>query len=204
MNTISMLRRVRLAFLLITALSAQGMAHCDTMDGPVVEAGRRAIAQNDVRYALVWVKPASEQEVRKAFEQTMAVRNAGPAARELADRYFFETLVRVHRAGEGAPYTGLKEEGVEPDPGIAAAEEALHRGSANELADDLATALRARVQEAFHRAHEMQSYQPGDVEAGRRYVEAYVHFIHYVDKAHQTAAPQQGTHGEAAEHHEHK
>lgn len=204
MNTAPLLRRVSLGVLLIAGLTAQGMAHCDTMDGPVVEAGRRAIAQNDVRHALVWVKPAGEQEVRKAFEQTMAVRNAGPAARELADRYFFEALVRVHRAGEGAPYTGLKEAGVEPEPGITAAEEALAQGSANKLADNLATALRARVQEAFHRVHEAQTYQPGDVEAGRRYVEAYVHFIHYVDMVHQTAAPQQETHGKATEHHDHK
>lgn len=204
MNTTPLLRRVSLGVLLITGLTAQGMAHCDTMDGPVVEAGRQAITHNDVRYALVWVKPAGEQEVRKAFEQTMAVRNAGPAARELADRYFFEALVRVHRAGEGAPYTGLKEAGVEPEPGIRVAEEALAQGSANKLADNLATALRAHVQEAFHRVHEAQTYQPGDVEAGRRYVEAYVHFIHYVDMVHQTAAPQQETHGKAAEHHDHK
>ena len=204
MNTITMLRRLSLGILLITGLTAEGMAHCDTMNGPVVEAGRQAIAHNDVRYALVWIKPAGEGELRKALEQTMAVRSAGPAARELADRYFFETLVRVHRAGEGAPYTGLKEAGVAPEPGIAAAEEALHRGSANKLADDLATALRTRVQEAFHRTHERQSYQPGDVEAGRRYVEAYVHFIHYVDKVHQAAASQQEPHGTPGEQHEHK
>lgn len=200
MNTAPLLRRVSLGVLLIAGLTTQGRAHCDTMDGPVVEAGRRAIAQNDVRHALVWVKPAGEQEVRKAFEQTMAVRNAGPAARELADRYFFEALVRVHRAGEGAPYTGLKQAGVEPEPGISAAEEALKHHSAAHLQKHLAATIGQRLEEALHRLHKLQEFQPTDVEAGRAYVEAYVHFIHYVDGLYKAVAPTGTAHEEHTGH----
>jgi hypothetical protein len=42
------------------------------------------------------------------FTKTLAVRKQSKEAKELADMYFFETLVRIHCAGEGAPYTGLK------------------------------------------------------------------------------------------------
>src|SRR5512138_2915043 len=88
-------------------------AHCDTMGGPVIADAKVALAKGDLTPVLKWVKPENEPEVRTAFTQTLKVRAQGPEARELADRYFFETLVRIHRAGEGAPYTGLKAEAVE-------------------------------------------------------------------------------------------
>ena len=83
-------------------------SHCDTTKGPVVTAARAALAAGDPSLVLHWVRPDDESAVRSAFQQTMEVRALGPAAKELADRYFFETLVRIHRADEGAPYTGLK------------------------------------------------------------------------------------------------
>jgi len=203
MNTKPLLRRLTLSVVLFAGLTAQGMAHCDTMEGPVVKAAKQAINTNDVRYALVWVKPADEAEIRKAFAKTMSVRAGGEAARDLADRYFFETLVRIHRAGEGAPYTGLKEADVKPEPGIAAAEEALRKGSAAELTDHLTAALCEHLNGAYNRVQDTRNYQPGDVEAGRRNVEAYVHFIHYVESLHTSIAPAGATHGAAVEHHDH-
>jgi Family of unknown function (DUF6448) len=86
----------------------RALGHCDGMDGPVVKAAQKALEAGNVNLVLIWVQKADEVEVRKAFDQTITVRKLGPEARALADRYFFETLVRLHRAGEGAPYTGLK------------------------------------------------------------------------------------------------
>jgi hypothetical protein len=43
--------------------------------------------------------------------------------------YFFETLVRIHRAGEGAPYTGLKLVGRDLGPAIPAGDKALDTGN---------------------------------------------------------------------------
>ena len=79
--------------------------HCDTMDGPVVSAARKALETEDVNLALAYVPESGEAEVRSAFEKVRRARKADPAAREVADLYFFETVVRIHRAGEGAPYT---------------------------------------------------------------------------------------------------
>jgi hypothetical protein len=87
-----------------------------------------ALAAGDVTPVLKWVPVNDEQLIRTAFQNTMQVRKLGGQAQKLADMYFFETLVRIHRAGEGASYTGLKP-GAEIDPAIAMADEALESGS---------------------------------------------------------------------------
>jgi len=108
-------------------------AHCDTLEGPVVRDARAALEAQDVTPVLKWVEPDRESEIRQAFEQAQKVRGLGPEARALADRFFFETLVRVHREGEGAPYTGLKPAGTAVDPGIAASDDSLDTGSVEPL-----------------------------------------------------------------------
>ena len=94
--------------LLALIVPQPAFAHCDTLDGPVVLDAKAALEKGDVTPVLKWVKKDNEKEIRKVFSHTLAVRKLNPEARELADHYFFETLVRVHRAGEGAPFTGLK------------------------------------------------------------------------------------------------
>ena len=83
-------------------------AHCDSVEGPVVAAARKSLDRGDVKYVLAYVQPAAEAELTAAFRQARDVRRRAPAARELAERYFFKTAVRLHRAGEGAPYSELK------------------------------------------------------------------------------------------------
>jgi hypothetical protein len=111
-------------------------AHCDTMDGPVVKAAQAALEKGNVTPVLKWVKPPQEADVRAAFQKTLAVRGLGREARDLADQYFFETLVRLHREGEGAPYTGLKPAGA-VEPVVAAADKALEAGSVEELTREI-------------------------------------------------------------------
>lgn len=177
---------IRIAILAAALLwvVSDASAHCDTMNGPVVLAGRQALEQKDVRYALVWVQPADEPAIRAAFESALSVRNLGSGAKALADRYFFETLVRIHRAGEGAPYTGLKDGDVQPEPGIASAEQALKAGSATDLITELSSALQQELNMSLRGVQDAGKYTPGDVEAGRRYVARYVGYIHYVERVH--------------------
>ena len=185
----------RIAALIISllTLSAETLAHCDSMNGPVVLAGQKALMTRDVRYALIWVKPADEKEIRTAFEQTLAVRTLGKEARALADRYFFETLVRVHRAGEGAPFAGLKEADVMPEPGIASAEHALETGSIRDLAGELSAALKTELEGSFERVKSTKDFSSADVNAGRRYVENYVAYIHFVERVHKMVAATDAT-----------
>jgi hypothetical protein len=166
------------------ALPGPAAAHCDSLDGPVVQAAERALAAGEVEGVLMWVRPQDEAEIRSAFERTLEVRRSGGAARELADLWFFETLVRVHRAGEGAPYTGLKPAGYEPPPGIVAADRALEDGSIESLATGVAAHLTEALHARYDRARALRDHDPHDVEAGRRYVEAYVEYIHLVEALH--------------------
>ncbi len=158
---------------------AQG--HCDTMDGPVIRAARAALARKDVAPVLKWVKPEGEAEIRAAFAKVLAVRQQSPEARELADRFFFETLVRVHRAGEGAPFTGLKPMGTEAEPGIEKADRALESGSVENVVKSVADDATAGIRKRFALVREKQQHADESVEAGREYVAAYVDYIHYVE-----------------------
>ncbi len=163
-------------------------AHCDGLDGPVVTAARRALEKNDVSGVLIWVRKEDEAGIRSAFEQTRAVRRLSSPARELADTYFFETLVRVHRAAEGAPYTGLKPAGRDLGPAIPAADRALETGDVEPLVRLLAGAAEKGVRERFAEARAARAFAAGDVAAGRKFIEAYVPFLHYVERLHQAAS----------------
>jgi hypothetical protein len=72
-------------------MPARALAHCDGVDGPVVTAAQRALDTRNPALMLIWVQEKDEPEIRKAFEQTLAVLQLSPQARELADRFFFET-----------------------------------------------------------------------------------------------------------------
>lgn len=155
-------------------------AHCDSVDGPVVLEARAALEQNDVTPVLKWVRPEDEAAIRAAFAHAAAVRGLGAEARELADTYFLETLVRIHRAGEGAPYTGLKAAGA-IEPAIAEADRALASGSVDELADTLSRHTAQGLRDRFARVAEARRHAGESVEAGREFVEAYVVYVHYVE-----------------------
>ncbi|HEX7345120.1 MAG TPA: DUF6448 family protein [bacterium] len=183
------------------AVCPWAFAHCDTLDGPVIMDARLALEKSDVTPVLKWVMADKENEIREAFRKTLVVRSKGAEAQELADMYFFETLVRIHREGEGAPYTGLKPAG-EIEPGIAAADKAIETGSVDELLRNLNAALGAGVREHFAEVMETKKHADHNVEAGREYVAAYVTFIHYVERLQSdiTRAPSH-EHGETARPH---
>lgn len=163
-------------------VASPASAHCDSMDGPVVQAAEAALATGEVERVLMWVRPQDDAEIREAFARTLEVRALGGTAAELADRWFFETLVRVHREGEGAPYTGLKPAGYEVPAGIAMADRALEDGSVDAVATRITAHLEQSIRERFEAANALRSHDPADVEAGRRYVHAYVAYIHLVEE----------------------
>jgi hypothetical protein len=166
---------------LALALAAPASAHCDGLDGPVVTAAAQALAANDPNRVLIWVQPGDEAELRAAFDHALAVRRLGPEARELADRFFFETLVRLHRAGEGAPYTGLKPAGRDPGPAIRLADRAVAAGVDDEVARFIGEEVVHGIHERFQDLQRKRHFAPADLAAGRAYVASYVTFIHYVE-----------------------
>lgn len=186
---------------LVVLFGAPGaaFAHCDTLDGPVITAARQALDTGNVDLVSIWVQPKDEAEIRAAFQKTRAVRQLDPAAKELADHFFFETLVRVHRQGEGAPYTGLKPAaGEDLGPAIPAADQALETGTPDAVEALLTDAVRAGLREKFSAVLSKKDFKKDDVAAGRAYVEAYVQYMHYVERIYQNAAgPVHGHHSES-------
>lgn len=180
-------------------LPRPAQAHCDTMDGPVVLAAKSALEKQDVRPVLKWVKNNAEAEIKAAFAKTLAVRTKGPEARELADQFFFETLVRVHRAGEGAPFTGLKPAGTELGPAIEEADKALESGSVEKVVKLVTDEAAAGIRQRFAEAREKKAHADRNVEVGREFVAAYVEYVHYVEGLHQAAQGAGAQHEEVHE-----
>jgi Family of unknown function (DUF6448) len=194
---------VVVAFVLGTILSAHpARAHCDTADGPVVADAKVALAKGDITPVLKWVRPAAESEIRSAFARALAVRGKGPEAQALADQYFFENLVRIHRAGEGAPYTGILPAGTPIEPAIALADQALVSGNADQLVKGITHHVDEGIRERFARAATAKKQADASVTAGREFVEAYVELTHYVERLHldATTSAAHGAGASAAEH----
>ena len=146
--------------------------HCDSMDGPVVTAARRALDAGDVRLILPFVQEDGEDEVQAAFHRAMAARDGNAAVNEVADLYFFDTVVRVHRRGEGAAYTGLKPAGLPVGPVIPIAERAIEANRPDELVAFLGEALRDQIRRRFLALMEDKAHADEGVPAARRYVQA--------------------------------
>lgn len=146
--------------------------HCDTMDGPVVKAARQALQAKDANIILAYVPKEGEEEVLKAFEKVTQAREGGAATKEVADLYFFETAVRVHRAGEGAAYTGLKPAGLDEGPVIPVAEKAIETNSPDALIDQLCGFVREEVTQRFQHMLHLKEHAGEGVDADRAYVSA--------------------------------
>ena len=179
------------------------LAHCDTADGPVVAAAKVALAKGDVTPVLKWVRPEAESEIKAVFARALAVRGKGPEAQALADQYFFENLVRIHRAGEGAPYTGILPAGTPIEPAIALADQSLDSGNADKLVKAITHHVEEGIRERFARAAAAKKQADASVAAGREFVVAYVGFTHYVERLHLDATTS-ASHGAGAPSAEHK
>jgi hypothetical protein len=186
-----------LVVLLISlSLASRALAHCDSMDGPVIKDAQRALQSNDLTPVLKWVSAKDERTVRQVFDLIASTRGESEAAQKIADNYFFETLVRIHRASEGEGFTGLKPTG-SVEPAIAATDRALAEGDIEELADKIAAAVRDGIKKRFNEAYEKKSTAEDSIVQGREYVEAYVQLTHFIEAIHHTVS-----HGASHKHQE--
>ena len=146
--------------------------HCDSLDGPVVRAAQRALDAANVALVLAFVPKSGETEIIETFEKVRAAREANATCREVADRYFFETVVRIHRAGEGAPFTGLKPAGLDVGPVIPVAEKAIESGSPAALDDALVASVRHELADRFHHLQHLRVGADRGLDGARAYVTA--------------------------------
>lgn len=185
------------AALMLLAMPAS--AHCDGLDGPVVKAAQQALDTGEVSRVLIWVQPGDESEIRNAFRKTQAVRKLNATAKEFADTAFYETVVRVHRAGEGEPYTGLKPAGRDLGPALPAGDRAIVTGSVEPVVKLLTEGVHEGIEHRYKQVMARKNFKADDVAAGRKYVEAYVGYIHAVEKVHLAVAGDAHGDGHAAQ-----
>lgn len=196
-------KTVVLIAMMVVFLSNFAFGHCDSEDGPIIPAIRTSLENGEIEPLLKWIAPEDESEIRKLFDRVREVRSQSSEAKQLADRLFIETFIRIHRASEGAPFTGIKEAGSNPLI-FAELDQALESGSVDALADKVANAVREGIVERFDRAVALKQHQDESVEAGRKYVAAYVTYMHFVEGLHNylsTAA--EGHHSSADGAHDH-
>jgi hypothetical protein len=157
----------------------RALAHCDTMDGPIVPEAQQALASGDLTPVLKWVPESDEGTIRDAFARARSLKGKGEEAEALAEQWFLETLIRVHRQAEGAGFTGLKPAG-SMAPAFKAADEALDGGNVDALATEVSAAVRAEIEARFRTVSELRAHVDDSPRAGRRYVAAYVGYMHFV------------------------
>lgn len=187
------------AGLLVGMQSAQ--AHCDSIDGPVAKAVQKALEDGNVNPVLAYAPALAETEIRTAFERSRKVRGLSADARAMADQAFMETVIRLHRAGEGAAYTGLKPAGTDYGLVIPAAEYAVETGDMAKLKDilveEIEHALRERLAhvQALQKKASREPKSAAEVPHARERISAELGFITFAEVLRQAA------HGKGAEHH---
>lgn len=180
MKKVIIIQVILIALLMITYLQPV-YSHCDTMDGPVVSDAKKAIEAHNVNYVLKWVKPDFEKEIKNIYNLVMKVRICSSNAKELAEKYFFETVVRIHRQGEGVPYTGIKSAGTPIDKKIQAADKAIEVGNLEPLKNFVHKEKFPELQNLFNNVMKLKNFDVNNVDAGREYVEAYTRFFHFAE-----------------------
>ena len=151
--------------------------HCDTLAGPVVTACKKALKMMDVKYVLPFIPKNAEEELKTSFNKTIQARTLGEDAAEVADLWFFETAVRLHREGEGAPYTGLKPAGLDWGPVVPRAEKDIENGDPTETIEFLKGVLEDEMRKKFDKAMSLKNYDWGDVDAAREYTQSMLNFV---------------------------
>lgn len=186
-----------LALVVTVAFSKSAFAHCDTMDGPTVKDGMKALETQNLNYALKWIMPEYEAELGEIFALSLKVRGFSAEAKTLADRYFLENLIRLHRVGEGASFEGLKPSGTPIDEKVLAADRSVELGNLTPLSGFVSHEELHELEKRFRKVMALKDFDVDDVTAGRDYIEAYVSFFKFAEgeEAHE--------HGKGHEHGHH-
>ncbi len=170
--------------LMLTALTGTpASAHCDSYDGPVIKDATKALETNNVNLVLKWVTQEQEKEIVSLFNKTYALKSGDADIYKIVETHFFETLVRLHRQTEGAPYTGLKPAGTTKQI-IQMTDEAIKTGDIDGFLVKLDNHINKVVREKYQKVAELNKVKDNSITQGREYVEAYVDYTHTVEAMH--------------------
>ena len=168
-----------------------------------MNACRKALETGNLNYVLIWIPEESEPELRAAFDRTLRARKGEIDSQKLADDWFFETTVRLHRAGEGVPYTGLKPAGLDEGPVVPRADRAIASGDSSEPIQFILHKVQEDLEKRFRDVMDTKKYEVNDVKAGRAFIEAYINFVVYAHHLYMSVAGGQGQEGSEKKGHSH-
>jgi hypothetical protein len=167
-----------------------------------VKAAKKALETGNLNYVLIWIPKESEKELKAIFEKTLRARKAGKDAQDVADDWFFENSIRLHRAGEGAAYTGMKPAGLSEGLVVPRAEKAIETGDPKDAIAFILKTIEDDLTIRFHHVMEKKKYDVNDVAAGREFIAAFIGWVVYSHHLYISVAGAAGhgeQHGEKAE-----
>src|SRR5690554_805725 len=157
-----------------------GFAHCDSYDGPVIKDALKALDQNNMELVLKWIDPQQEAEIIPLFDKTYQLKSGDRQVYSIVEKHFLETLVRLHRETEGAPFTGLKPAG-SMTPLVEMADNSIANKSADNVIHTVTTHLEQVLRERYATVAKLSKTKDDSVKQGREYVEAYVQYTHTLE-----------------------
>jgi hypothetical protein len=180
-----MLKLLIASALLVIVAPGTIQAHCDSIGGPVATAALNALETGNVNLVLPYAPASAEPELTAAFNQASVIRTQNADAKAMADRYLMETAVRLHRAGENAPYTGLKPAETDFGPAIPVAERAIETGRIEPLLEFMTKEMTHGLTERFEHVMAVKAIKApiaaAEVPAVRERVSEELGFIGYVE-----------------------
>lgn len=197
MEKIKIARRGILTVIMIAimAITAQPLyAHCDSYDGPLIKDALKALETSDVKPVLKWIDEKYEPEIISLFDKTASLRGGDKEVYAIVEKHFLETLVRLHREGEGAPFTGLKPAG-SASPVIVMADQAIASGEVRTLTTHLDAHLNKVLTDKYNEVMEKSLRKDNSTAEGREYVKAYIEYTHFLEAIHtliEGGAPHEG------------
>ena len=167
-----------LGMLLLFATPA--FAHCDSYDGPVIQDAYKALENKNVAYILKWIDAEQEKEVITLFDKTVRLKNEDVEIYNIVEKHFLETLVRLHRETEGAPYTGLKPAG-STTAIVQMADNSIASKEVKTMLTKLNKHIQGTITEKYEKVMKLEKVKDNSVAEGRAYVEAYVDYTHTLE-----------------------
>lgn len=170
---------ILLGFLLLMITTAT-YAHCDSYDGPVIQDAYKALDAEDVSYVFKWISEDQEEEIEILFNKIVKLKDVDVEIYQIVEKHFLETLVRLHRETEGAPFTGLKPAG-SVTPVVQMADRSIENEEMNTLWSHLGRHIEHDIRQKFENVSRWSKVKDHSIEEGRAYVEAYVEYTHTLE-----------------------
>ena len=169
--------------IMFTGISGALYAHCDSYDGPVIKDAYKALETNNVNLVLKWIDQKDEPEIVDLFNKTYSLKSGDQEIYAIVEKHFLETLVMLHRASEGEPFTGLKPAG-STEQIVKMSDKALEDQNIDDLLSKLDNHINSVVREKYEKVIALDKTKDESVEKGREYVAAYVDYTHTLEAIH--------------------